>query len=538
MWSVRCSEAKVTKGGGRPRHVGVVSRPEGLEGPFIPLRSRASWMRTPSRPTCSSSIARVPWRSRRENRGHDDRAGEREDAPNCTMVDLTGGASANSDQDTPPLDNGTRTWAELVGLLDPMNESEQLIAPVVLESAVERLRGMNDEERRGVAINLVRFLAVFYAEILQMLHMAAHGDESGEREVQDSDREWCFQQWGVLREPLMARTKTDVQESRDAGNSEAASSSDIVHVADSQESQEEGQSAMVAVLQNGTIRPLTAEEHAEVAYHEELEQRAAEDEARMDERRWSLFRAQSLQDEEDATMKAAMAEDEEEPPRKKARVKVVVEGEGGRVVRSEVFNLVVKDGESLTYKIMVLPKDDPEVSALRRLQEQRQREQEEGDASNASAEVPVDPQGRALPDPVQVPEPELEAFMKTPEGELCYQKWLTGEITCKMVRVRSGAGLLAKFCGRKVDDEEEAKMMQAVLSAESDLHQSESRGSSGDIVAKAEKEGKVVQEMSKTKPPDADVEPVGVLHPPRSWPSFTMMPCSGAAQSEGQGEGQ
>ena len=108
--------------------------------------------------------------------------------PKPSFLDLTGGASASSDQGIPPLDDGTRTWAELVGLLDPMNESEQLIAPVVLESAMERLRGMNDAERRGVAINLVRFLAIFYAEILQMLHAAEHGDEAGLLQIGTSPR--------------------------------------------------------------------------------------------------------------------------------------------------------------------------------------------------------------------------------------------------------------------------------------------------------------------------------------------------------------
>ena len=62
---------------------------------------------------------------------------------------------------------------------------------------------MNEEERRGVAINLVRFLAVFYAEILQMLHMAENGDETallqvgrrgrkehGEGEEQAEGQEW------------------------------------------------------------------------------------------------------------------------------------------------------------------------------------------------------------------------------------------------------------------------------------------------------------------------------------------------------------
>ena len=613
------------------------------------MQRRASWMRTPSRPTCSSSVARVPWRSRRENRGRDDRGGEREDAPERTTVDLTGGAAASTDPGIPPLDDGTRTWAELVGLLDPMNESEQLIAPVVLEGAVERLREMDEEERRRVAVSLVRFLAVFYAEILQMLNAADHGDvvgllqvgkdsrqsrgknglklrqgngrdtkiatagrgsnlqsweneesslmqvgvdkfgallqkllvlfermskkeaavrasfmkemltdvqrpgthvnaavvdrmdrlqalllsfeEDGDCEAQEVDREWCFQQWEILRETLMAKTSLQKLTRSEEGGSGAAGSTDVVQVVDSQESQEQGCSSMVAVLQNGTTRPLTSDEEAEVAYHEDLEQRAAEEEAHLDAHRWSLFRAQCLQDEEDEAMKTAMEDGEDVPPHKKARVRVVVEGEGGRVVRSEVFNMVVRDGESLTYKIMVLPKDDPEVQALRQQQEHRQQGHEQGheqdgeEESSASAEtVPVDAKGKAIPEPVQVPEQELEAFMKTPEGERYYQKWLRGDITCKMVRMRSGAGLLAKFHGRKVDDEEDAKMLKAVLQAEAS-HTTKEDKEKGDKGVKEKPENiseTASLEPSSTRTSAARTGPEGGLRPPSSWPSYEV----------------
>ena len=130
----------------------------------------------------------------------------------------------------------------------------------------------------------------------------------------------------------------------------------------------------MAVLSDGSTRPLTMEEMAEIAYNEEFERSAAEMESRADEQRWLEYRARCLQDEEDAAMQEALDADSDPAAstHKKARVMVQVEGEGGRIVRSEAFNLVVKNGEALTYKIMVLPRDDPEVQQLRRQQAARE----------------------------------------------------------------------------------------------------------------------------------------------------------------------
>ena len=69
-------------------------------------------------------------------------------------------------------------WGELTGLLDPMDELDQLIAPPILENSVERIGLMSAEERRGLTTNLVRFLALFYTEILRMLNMAEAGDRA------------------------------------------------------------------------------------------------------------------------------------------------------------------------------------------------------------------------------------------------------------------------------------------------------------------------------------------------------------------------
>ena len=118
------------------------------------------------------------------------------------------------------------------------------------------------------------------------------------------------------------------------------------------------------------------------------------------------------------------------------------------MVRSEVFNIVVHESEALTYKIMVLPKNDPEVQAMRNLAASREKRGEEDadDVSNASADtVLADESGRPLPEPPHVTNEEMHAFLATEQGERYYQEWCEGRISCKQVCLRSGAGLLAKF---------------------------------------------------------------------------------------------
>ena len=49
----------------------------------------------------------------------------------------------------PPFDESTRMWAELFGLMDPVDPEEQrLMAPVVLENAVERVLSPPPSARR------------------------------------------------------------------------------------------------------------------------------------------------------------------------------------------------------------------------------------------------------------------------------------------------------------------------------------------------------------------------------------------------------
>ena len=302
--------------------------------------------------------------------------------------------------------------------------------------------------------------------------------------------------------------------------------------------------SQVAVLSNGTTRPLTPEEVAEIAYHEEMEQAAADQEAKADEQRWLEFRAHCLQEEEDEVMKEALAESEHSAgsAQKSARVMVQVEGEGGRIVRSEIFNMVVKDGESLTYKIMVLPRNDPEVRRLRRQQAARDGEtaaESESEISGASADtMPVDHQGRVLPPPPVIPNNELDAFMKTVEGKEYYRQWLAGDQTCRMVRERSGCGLLAKFFQRKVEEDEEQKMLQEALLAEAEAKKADRNNSVDDTMqeeqSKPENEDKTEACARSGK---AGLEGDSERGPPDAALRDAQGSLESATTAEGQGQG-
>ena len=358
-------------------------------------------------------------------------------------------------------------------------------------------------------------------------------EDPTEVDVLEEDREWCMEQWNAVQGVLLSavKPKTEPPDSKHSED-QAASSTDIVQVEDSQLEVDGGSSSQVAVLRDGTTRPLTQEELDEISYHEELERQAAEAELRADEQRWLEYRAQKLREDEEAALNEAMDNDAA-PPHKKARVRVQIEGAFGRVVKSEVFDMVVKDDEALTYKIMVLPKDDPEVSSLRQMQERREQTGQEdhtSEVSPASADtVMANETGKPIPPPAVISEDKLCQFMQTHEGLVYYHKWLRGEITSRMVRERSGAGLLAKFFSKKTDDEEDEKMVEAAVAAEK-----VKSGRCEDTGPADAGEGCGSGHGSSSATPHESA----TLSPPAVWPSFTLKPCTDTLQLASQDSGQ
>ena len=410
-WLMQKSKQQKRRRSPTPRRRRIPARGRVSFEPSQRQYRRASWMRTPEEPTCSSSWAGAPWRRPKPTRepSRPSRASEPEDdreQDEEPAIDLT--ASSLYLPCTPPLppfEEGIRTWGELIGILDPMDEAEQIIDPLVVRNGVDRIRRMGTEERSELNLQLVRFLTILYAEILRMLQMVDQDDgtsllqlpkmveksqyanvpnaerwelyerdaiedfmedsvsfmqtgvdrfgvllqkllglmekmgqpqaslrarfllsvladiqrpgphisavvvekmdrlqalllsfdEGENQDTSDEDRDWCLRQWEILRLTLLDR-KRERSESDQEQVHPAASSSDIVCIEDSQESIQEGGTQM-AILSDGSTRPLTVEEMAEIAYNEELERSAAEMESRADEQRWLEYRARCLQDE-------------------------------------------------------------------------------------------------------------------------------------------------------------------------------------------------------------------------------------------------
>ena len=118
--------------------------------------------------------------------------------------------------------------------------------------------------------------------------------------------------------------------------------------------------------------------------------------------------------------------------------------------------------------------------------------------------------------------------MATLEGEEYYQRWLRGDITCKMVREPSGCGMLAQFFGRKTEEEEEQKMLQEALRMEAQMTQQESQGS-GHTEHGGDGPGET---MGSERGTSADDQGHGGVLPshnigtsvmaPSTWPSYTL----------------
>ena len=102
----------------------------------------------------------------------------------------------------------------------------------------------------------------------------------------------------------------------------------IIEVVDSQEQIEEGGSRkQVAQMENGTQRDLTEQEEQEMLENELMEEIAAEEMRNEEQRMWSDFHAADLRTWE---AWAAGTEDFMQGKRKRARVQVLVQGQGRR----------------------------------------------------------------------------------------------------------------------------------------------------------------------------------------------------------------
>ena len=111
--------------------------------------------------------------------------------------------------------------------------------------------------------------------------------------------------------------------------------------------------------------------------------------------------------------------------------------------------------------------------------------------------------------------------MATEQGEQYYQEWNAGRISCKQVCLRSGAGLLAKFFSRRVEETEEQKMLQVVLEEEA-----------------KQKEGYKDSCVDAGHDRPTSDNATGSLSAPTNWPSYTVLTAEEVIQIESQADTQ
>ena len=125
---------------------------------------------------------------------------------------------------------------------------------------------------------------------------------------------------------------------------------DVETVEGSQELAVEGGSR-VQVVRNasGRTRPLNQEEQAQIDLDEMVEEEAAEMERAEEARQWGLFMAGEYRSWEEW----AVAAEVDGPPAKRARVQVLVQGLGGRVIRDVNWLVQLREGKQLSYSVKV-----------------------------------------------------------------------------------------------------------------------------------------------------------------------------------------
>ena len=210
--------------------------------------------------------------------------------------------------------------------------------------------------------------------------------------------------------------------------------------------------------QEGRVRPLAEEELTQIEYDEMVEEEAAEMERDDASREWRTFAATQYRSWEEW----AVAAEEDGQPSKKARVQVLVQGLGGRIVRDVNWLVPLREGEQLSYSVSVQqgPDEDdgahPEAasSGLDRTRPVVAHELEsvEDDRDRNQSLLPVTGWNVA---PVLGAERDrsldrgqdfdVNEFVLSKIGVKFFGEWMKGRVTCRFIGERFGYSVLGKF---------------------------------------------------------------------------------------------
>ena len=272
---------------------------------------------------------------------------------------------------------------------------------------------------------------------------------------------WCMERWQGLQ-PFLENARLPEGVRREDRPRPSDADQNVVEVVDSQEQVEDGGSRkQVAQLGNGTQRELTEQEQQEILENELMEELAAEDLRNEEKLLWKEFHAAELREWE--TWAVSTAEGMQSS-RKRARVQVVVQGQGGRIIKNENWLLSLGPGERLSYSVSVIPDateeiedaSDPTAASSGPAGDTGTQAggsvgagQPEGAATlPVTGESPVDMWDET--DLSVAKDLDVEDFMLSEIAARFYQYWKDGVVTDRLVGQRFGYGVLGRFYSNRL----------------------------------------------------------------------------------------
>ena len=162
---------------------------------------------------------------------------------------------------------------------------------------------------------------------------------------------WCLAKWNALQ-PLLEGRIRDTAPAEMVGERNPCPSSVVETVEDSQDfAVENGSRVQVVQTADGSQRPLSQQEREQIEFDEMVEEEAAEMERETEAHQWNLFVASEYRSWEEWAISVEHAGG----PVKRARVQILVQGLGGRVVRDVNWLIPLTEGEQLSYAVKVRP---------------------------------------------------------------------------------------------------------------------------------------------------------------------------------------
>ena len=347
--------------------------------------------------------------------------------------------------------------------------------------------------------------------------------------LEEETRLWCLDKWKVLQPLLEGRVQSSTALREEDPNASVcqeiprpSSATDMVEtVEDSQDfAIEDGSRLQVVRSPDGNQRPLTQPERDQIEFDELVEEGAAEMEREEEARQWRLFAASEYRTWEEWAVSAELRGG----PVKRARVQILVQGLGGRIVRDVNWLVPLRDGEQLSYAVRVqsanVQEDEdeephPEAASSTwqtpSLAPETTVDRDHGEAGgDGRSTLPVT--GWESAPVMDMEEQELLAkdldvatFVQRPLGIRFYKDWLEGKVTCRLIGQRFGYGVLGKFYA--IRDESARLRQRRDVSEEEAEHLA--RAAMAEATAQIVEPGRGSELVSVEEGPGSLVEPAG-----------------------------